>query len=69
MSEIDETGQSALDDLTGGPASDVDDKTDAARIVLERRIPERCATVDEAGCCVHDFCLSGRYPCCRPGAP
>ena len=68
MSEIDETGQSALDDLARGPAGDVDDETDATRVVLERRIPERRATVGEAGCCVHDLVLSGRYPRCRPGA-
>src|SRR5688500_1450583 len=45
MSEIDEAGQSALDDLTRGPAGDVDDESDAARIVFERRIPERRDTV------------------------
>ena len=49
MSQIDEAGQGALDDLARGPAGDVDDETDAARVALERRIPERGATSAERG--------------------
>ncbi len=55
MGQIDEAGQGALDDLARGPAGDVDDETDAARIALERRVPERRGAVGEAGCCLHDL--------------
>ena len=55
MGQIDEAGQGALDDLARGPAGDVDDQTDAAGIVLERRVPERRDAVGEAGCCLHDL--------------
>ena len=41
MGQIDESGQGALDDLARGPTGDVDDETDAARIVLVRWVPER----------------------------
>ena len=41
VGEIDEAGQGALDDLARRPAGDIDDETDAARVALERRVPER----------------------------
>jgi hypothetical protein len=55
MSEIDEASQGALDDLARGAAGDVDNETDATRVVFERRVPERSATVGKAGGCVHDL--------------
>ena len=54
MGQIDEPSQGTLDDPARGPAGDVDDETDAARIALERGIPERRDAVVGAGCWLHD---------------
>ena len=55
MSEIDQPGQCAIDDLARRPTGNVDDETDPTGIVLERWIPEGCAGVGEAGRCLHDL--------------